>query len=478
MEQVQGSDQASPIRRTYPLTPSQLSIFLAWRWSFHKQVMNVPISFLADGSLDLQIMKQAAAEAVVRNDAFGLRVTRAGKARVQYFGEPKAEILDIIDFTGKSDEMMEAFFYKVGSKPFKLYDRPLSRLYIIKAPDGRCGVFSCFSHLMMDAWGISLFFRDMMAVYASIKDGTPRPRPLRSFEKIVQKETEYPGSEQYKDDLAFWHKEIVEPDIKPVGTHVNGSIVLKKWRKLIHKPEHRFFMATSLRSAARHEVLFVEKNDVDLMKQFCQQSAYPSMYLLFLMGIRTYLAKVNDRTDVVTLYNTVARRGTLDEKMCGGTRIHFLYFTTRLGEDTTFRDALDILLDKQNTVYRHADFSPLENFDLAYKNIGMHPGEDYSALSVTFQPVPMDLGNGMKISTKWYCNGAAGISCYLTIMDYDGTGAFRCYYEYQKSVFKPERLRELHGFMLKVIRAGIANPGITIKELLDLPIDQAQVKSG
>jgi hypothetical protein len=467
-EQVVDSSPSS--RKTYPLTPSQLSIFFAWKWSFHKQVMNVPTSFFVDEPLDLALLKQAAAQAVSRNDAFGLRITKQGKDRVQYFSDRKVVLLETLDFAGSTQERMEAFFYRVGRKPFKLYDQPLAKLYIVKAPDGRCGMFSCFSHLIMDAWGMSAFFRDMMAVYASLKDGAPMPKPLRSYEKIVEREAAYRGSEQYKEDLAFWFKEIVEPEIKPVGVHINGSIVLQKWRKFIRKPDHRFFRATMLKSAARHEVLFVDKDDVDSMKRFCQESTFPSIYLLFQMGIRTFLAKVNDRAKAVTYYNTVARRSTLDEKYCGGTRIHFLYFTTVMDEDVTFRQALDIMLEKQNTIYRHADFSPLENFDLAYNNIGMRPGEDYSALSVTYQPVAMDLGNNMKVSTNWYCNGASGINCYLTIMDYDGTGAFRCYYEYQKSVFTPERLRLFHHFMLKVIRAGIANPQITLKELIDLEL--------
>ena len=213
----------------------------------------------------------------------------------------------------------------------------------------------------------------------------------------------------------------------------------------------------------------VEKDDVDLMKAFCLENSFPSMYLLFIMGLRSYFAKVNNRTRTVSIYNIVARRGTIEEKMSGGTRVHFLSFTTVLNEDMTFRDALNVLMEKQNSIYRHADFSSLRVFDIEYQKIGMKPGEDYRALTITFQPVPMELGNGMKADTKWYCNGSAAQPFYLTIMDGDGTGSLRCYYEYMNKHIKADRVRECHRFAIQVIKEGIKNPMITVGELLDLP---------
>ena len=81
-------------RKTYPLTSSQMSIFMAWKYSFHKQVMNIPTSFLTDSPLDLDVLKKAAAEAVSRNDAFGIRITKQGKERVQYFTDRKVLVLE------------------------------------------------------------------------------------------------------------------------------------------------------------------------------------------------------------------------------------------------------------------------------------------------------------------------------------------------------------------------------------------------
>lgn len=257
----------------------------------------------------------------------------------------------------------------------------------------------------------------------------------------------------------------------PIYTHINGSIMLEKYRKLIRKPDYRFGRTFFLRTAAKHEVLMVDKAVMDQIKAFCLQNSIP-VQMMFIMGLRTFLARVNGRERDISLYNIVARRGTLEEKTSGGTRVQAMPFRTIFDEDLPFLEALGKLLEKQNTIYRHADIDTMELFDLAYSLYGMKRGEDFCSLPMTFQPVPMDFGNDMKIRTKWYCSGTAAASIYLTIMDGDGTGALRCYYEYMTKIIKAETIRICHRYILNVIQAGMENPAITVKDLLDLPLPE------
>ena len=97
-------------------------------------------------------------------------------------------------------------------------------------------------------------------------------------------------------------------------------------------------------------------------------------------------------------------------------------------------------------------------------------GFGYSPGSLTFQPIPLTGVNGTKLQTKWYPNGGAPNIFYLTIMDDDGSGALRFYYEHQISQVKRETLVRLHAYMEKVIEKGISNKEITIKELLEIEL--------
>ena len=76
-------------------------------------------------------------------------------------------------------------------------------------------------------------------------------------------------------------------------------------------------------------------------------------------------------------------------------------------------------------------------------------------------------GDGPAIETRWYSNGAAAQPFYLTVMDGDGTGGLKCYYEYMSNVIQPERVADVHRSMTKVMVEGAKNPDITLKELCD-----------
>lgn len=170
---------------------------------------------------------------------------------------------------------------------------------------------------------------------------------------------------------------------------------------------------------------------------------------------RTYLAKVNAREKDVTIFNVVARRGTLQEKKTGGTRVHFMNFRTIMDEEITFIQACKQLLNKQNELYRHANFDPMEMIQMEKKAYGIKETEWYYGLSMTFQPVPMAIKEDLEIETKWYSNGAISPMLYITIMDGDGTGGLKIYYEYMINRISAERIKHLHESVVKVMVKGV-----------------------
>jgi len=461
-------------RKYYPLSPAQLLNFMSWKYTFHKQIMNIPTSFLIEKPLDLAILKKAVEEAVQRNDSFAIRITKDGKETRQYFTDRELLLLETKDFSGKTVEEMNDFFNRIGRKKVSLYEQPLAKVYIIQSPEGFCGIYSCVCHLMMDTWAISMFYKDIMSIYHALTDNAPMPAPIRSCESVIQKEIEYKTSPQYEKGLEFWREEVKGDGTLPTFTHVNGQGMLESYRRLIRKPDHPFARTFFMRTTARHEVLQVNKADVDIMKDFCIGHNIPTMQPLLFLGLRTYLSRVNNRAKDVSITDVVARRGTLEEKFSGGTRPQGLVCRTYMDEDITFMDALDFLIQKHNTLYRHADTFMMDIFDIIYSTYGMKSYEGYSTTLFTFQPIPLDFGSGMKSHSQWYCNGAAASSLYIMVMDGDEEGSLRCYYEYMDKIIQVETLKKCHNFMLAVIRAGIANPSITLKELLELPLVNAK----
>lgn len=453
-------------RTYYPLTPSQMSIFLSRKYSMHKSIVNIPTSLIIREEMDMDLLEEAVRRGIERWDSFGLRILKEKPQPKQYFGERAAESIERLDFTGKTREEMERAFLKLGQKKLEIYNGPMSRFYILKTPEGYGGIFSIINHLIMDSWAISMFYKDCMEIYYALKNGTPFPKDVKPYEEVLKKEIAYRETEQYQKALDYWKKEFSREE--PMFTHINGTEVLEKFRKKKGDDTLRYASTFYLRSTSGHELYWISREDIEIMNEFLKEYRFPSLQVLFQMGLRTYLAKVNNHEKDVCYYNIVARRGTLEEKNTGGTRVHFVHFRTIMPPETTFQEGCRMLYDKQNELYRHADFSPMEMFDIEHAMCPPNPGHSYRSVSLTYQPVSMSVGDGPAIETRWYSNGAVAQPFYLTVMDGDGTGGLKCYYEYMSNVIQPERVADVHRYMTKVMVEGAKNPDITLKELYDL----------
>ena len=450
----------------YDLTSGQQLLLYSQTFTVHKQINNIFTLMLLEKKLDFDVLKKAVEVAYEQNDAFRLRMTRSrGKVKQYFAGAEKPEI-EILDFTGKTQADMDKQFYRLARTPIKIINRPLSKVFFVHSWDGMDGIYFGVSHLILDSWAICVFMQFVMEVYESMKNGTQMPKPLSPYEPLLQKELAYKGSLQYEKDLEFWQNEFKRMP-PPLLSHINGPSVLEKYRKRKRNPELGYAMISSLRSAARHEVLYIPKEDVEKIQAYCEQSNI-SMQAVIMFGIRTALSKLNNRQADIGIYATFARRGTLQEKRSGGSRVHSNIFRNIMTEDMTFEEACQIIFGQQTAIYRHAECDSVEIIMMegkAYNRKGYFTG--WYPMIFTFQPIKLVVSDGTPMHTKWYCNGSFSGTHYLTIMDADGTGAFRCYHEYQKHVVKAQRIRELQSLMHQAVMEGVANPSATIGEILD-----------
>ena len=191
------------------------------------------------------------------------------------------------------------------------------------------------------------------------------------------------------------------------------------------------------------------------------------------MGLRTYFQKMNGQEDV-SINNAIARRATLKEKKSGGTRIHSFPFRTVFSEDVKFIDAVYEIRDKQNELFRHANYDPTEYF--AYRS-RTYPqpqkGLTYEPMSLTYQPMTLqekgleDLG-GIQYKTKWYPNGMTTQAMNLTVMHPPQDNGLDFNFEHQKKAISREELEYLYYYLCKIMFKGAENPELTIGEIIKL----------
>lgn len=452
-------------RKYYDLTSAQKILFYSQKFTIHKQVNNICTSVLMDSELDFDILKNAVRKAYERNDSFRIRIVKVGREVKQYFAEHEEPSIEYLDFRGKTLEEMEKKLYKIAHKPISVFEKPMSKVYLMHSFDGKSGIYFAVSHLIMDFWAITIFFKDVLEIYEALSSGKDMPKPLRPYEEVLISDLNYKNTDAYMKDRKFFEEVFGEKE--PIFTHVNGSSVLEKYRLKKKKPDLRYAQVFSLRTKSENVMMPLPKELVEKMEAYCIDNKL-SMQPTILLAFRSYLSKVNKGEKDITLYTIVARRGTLAEKNSGGSRAGFILFRTTFEEDDTFKKACEVIGEKQAAVYRHASIDSLEVMDILKNSFNVPEIGTYISSAVSYQPVRLVPPNGIKIETKWYGNGAIGNPLFLTVMDGDGTGAFKFHYEYQTHCITLETIQKLHSYMMKFLEAGIANGEITIGDLLKI----------
>lgn len=454
----------------YDLTPGQKLLLFSQSFTVHKQINNIFTLTLVEKKLDFYLLKSAIELAYEQNDAFRLRITKNGRKIQQYFADREKPDIKTLDFTGQTEESMDKCLHAYAKKPIRIFNRSMTRVFLVHSWNGLDGIYFGVSHLILDSWGICVFLQYVMEVYDALLNSTPLPKPLKSLESLLQKDLMYVGSAQEQKDREFWQNEFGSKEPSLIS-HINGPALLEAYRKKKKDPTIGYANTFSFRTAGRHEVLYVPKEDVEKIQAFCDQQRI-SMQSVFMLGVRTALSKLNNRQKDIGIYMTNARRGTLEEKRTGGSRVHSSIFRTIFDEEKTFEQACQETYSYQMRLYRHAEFGTVEMIGMeaqAYNRKGYFTG--WHTTVFTFQPIKLVLKDGTPLRTKWYCNGASSSVHYLTMMDADATGALRCYYEYQKHTVTARRVREFHSLMTQAVMAGVSNPTVTLGAILDT-IDQ------
>ena len=241
---------------------------------------------------------------------------------------------------------------------------------------------------------------------------------------------------------------------------------------MFKNPDLRTAFNASDNTKSALDIFHLEEEPTKRLMDFCEKY-HVSLACLLLMGLRTYLQKMNGFEDV-SINNAIARRATLKEKKCGGTRIHSFPIRTIFPEDMKFIDGVYAIRDKQNEIFRHANYDPTAYFAYRSKIYPQpHAGLTYESISLTYQPMTLkenglnDLGD-IRYKTKWYPNGTCPQGMYLTVMHRPEDNGLDFNFEHQIKAVSRDDLEYLYYYLCKIMFKGTENPDLTIGDIIKL----------
>jgi hypothetical protein len=189
--------------------------------------------------------------------------------------------------------------------------------------------------------------------------------------------------------------------------------------------------------------------------------------VLFLM--RTYLSKVNNGQEDITIENFISRRSTHDEWSSGGSRTIMFPCRTIIKPDMEFLEALYEIQQVQNHIYLHGSYDPAAIVEEMKRRYGTPDDTGYVSCYLTYQPV-MSYGTShhlkdIPMHIKWFANGAATKKMYLTVTP-NVKGEMNFSFHYQTADLEEHDVELMYYYMMRMLFLGIEDSHITVGEML------------
>lgn len=459
------------MRKEYPLTAAQNMHYQWIREYKTQQVSGVSIVASLQAELDFGLLKKCIQLEIERYGCMRLRFTKPdedGNIR-QYLIKHDSRDIPLKDLSGmtlaQADDLMQQWAYQTLDGD----NRPMCEVMMVKLPEGYNGFFIHMDHRLIDSCGLVVLVNDLMQLYTHYRFGTDHPEDLADFETVLESDLQKANNEKrFAKDKKFWEDQLDELG-EPIYSDIQGPSVLEEARKKHKNPKLRAadIERKNLFVAVKDYVLEPEptKNLID----FCMNHQL-SMTNLLLLGIRTYLSKVNNGQEDITIENFISRRSTHDEWTSGGSRTIMFPCRTVISGDTDFLSAAYEIQNVQNRIYMHANYDPALIREEMKRRYHTPDDTTYESCYLTYQPMPVRMDNpvlkGIKVHSKWFANGAATKKMYLTV-SHTENGGMNFSYHYQTACLEEKDMELLYYYMMRILFKGIAHPDMKLSELME-----------
>ena len=459
------------MRNEYPLTAAQNMHYKWIREYKTQQVSGVSSVASLKSEIDFGLLKKCIQLEYQRYGCMRLRFTKPdadGNIR-QYLAEKETRDIPFKDLSGmtldQADDLMQSWAYETLDGD----DRPMCDITMVKLPEGYNGFFIHMDHRLIDSCGLVVLVNDLMKLYTHYRFGSQYPEDLADFETVLANDLKKATNEKrFAKDKKFWDDQL-DALGEPLYSDIQGPSVLEAARKK-HQNEN-------LRSAdIERENLFVAVKDYILepaptkgLIAFCMNHQI-SMTNLLLLSIRTYLSKVNNGQEDITIENFISRRSTHDEWTSGGSRTIMFPCRTVIPAEMDFLSAAYEIQNVQNRIYMHSNYDPALIREEMKRRYHTPDNTTYESCYLTYQPMPVRMDNpylaNIPVHSKWFANGAATKKMYLTVSHTADQGT-NFSYHYQTASLNEKDVELMYYYMMRILFRGISEPDIRIGDLME-----------
>jgi len=313
-------------RTSYPLTPSQRTMWMLHQSDRSGILSNIPEVIYLNGPLNVDVMEQAFNEVIRRHDSLRMVYSMEKGEMVQ---RPLAKVyvpVKLTDLSGldaaERDRRAAEMRRTNGLHVFDLSTGPLIHAELVKLAPNRFQLFFNIHHIAADGWGISRFTTEFAELYEAFLDRRPSPLP--------------PPGLQYSD-VAVWIDERIRSGA------LQSQLDYWKDRLAAPRPDLHFPLDhsrpdVSSHRGARHA--FIVSPELTGALTALGRRANASLFMVLAAIWQTLLHRATGSTDVIT-GTAIANRNHPQLENVIGTFINALALRTDFSGTPEFSDVLD-----------------------------------------------------------------------------------------------------------------------------------------
>ena len=446
-----------PIARTdrsdgAPLSFSQQQLWMLDQIEPGLPTYNVEHCWRIRGLLDVPALERALNEISERHEVLrsSVRPGRNGPARqvVQKFA-PRA-----LPIVGAAAAHLEHLAQEEAGRSFDLARGPLWRAVLARFTGEDHALFLTWHHLVFDAWSISVFTRELTALYTAFQRGLPSPLPELpiQFGDFAQWQREAFSNGEMEPHLAYWR------------TRLAGN------RPPLALPGDRPRPAQQSFRGATAEREFSPALAADLRRLAGEERVTP--FMLLLGGFKALLARYTGESDLC-VGSPIAQRSRVETERLIGFFLNMLALRTDLAGDPAFREILHRVRATTLEAFEHQEvpFERVVEEIHPARHLSHHPlfqvafvlqpsgGPPPSLPGVEIEPVAVPVTTSKFDLTLFIAESAEGL---------------RAKFEYSTDLFDADTIGRLLASLEMMLAGAVADPATRLSQLPILDATERQ----
>lgn len=371
---------------------------------------------------------------IKNNNALRMIIQNKNNPEVTY-REHTNIIFEELDYSNKTNQEISKILQIRSEEPIGLFGDLCEFVIVKRSTDW--GVYIKISHLIADAWSLSLIIKNTVNNYLEAINNNHYESLSSDYNNFIKSETDYQTSSRYQKDKEFF------------------DILFKE------EPKFLTFGNSQNKIKAKRKNFTLTKEETKKIKEYCSQNNIATG-TLFESAMAVYMHRYFNEAQII-LGMPVVNRSNFEQKQTIGMFISTMPLVINVDSHKPVKELINEITAKHYNLFKHQRF-PLTELGKALKEKYNFQGRLFD-VTISYQDAKANVNNDFVTESNWYFNGYSETGLVIHLSDMFNSDKLELNFDYQTSVFKALDIDYLKRRLLTIVDDIIANDTTLVKDV-------------